>query len=187
MSATETAAFLLSIAYVWLNAKQNTWCWPVGGLSVALYAYVFYTSHIYADAALQIIYLVFSLYGWLNWKKLAKQPTETPIVSIIKKPLVLVRYLVAATIIGWGAYQVLTIVPTATMRQWDAQTFALSLTATYWSARKIIENWPLWIITNTIYVGVYLYRGLELTALLSVIMIVLSVYGWVKWRNLPTS
>jgi len=182
-SPVELSAFLLSVMYVWLNARQNIWCWPVGGASVLLYAYVFFDSRLYADALLQLIYLGFSIYGWVNWKKIQTTPDTTPVVTLYKKPVVIGRYLIATAILFWGAYQVLTTVAGATLRQWDALTFALSLTATYWSARKIIENWPLWIITNLLYVGIYLYRGLELTAFLSVIMIVLSGYGWVKWRG----
>lgn len=183
MNATEITAFLLSIAYVWLNARQNAWCWPIGGLSVALYGYLFFEGNLYADATLQIIYLGFSVYGWLNWKKLQQQPDTQPVISIINMPILLLLYLFATAILFGLTYVVLDKFAAATLREWDALTFSLSLLATYWSARKIIENWPLWIVTNAIYIGVYLYKDWQLTALLSLIMAVMAAWGWYKWRK----
>lgn len=186
-SPIELSAFVLSVAYVWLNARQNIWCWPVGGLSVALYGYVFFASNIYADAFLQLIYLGFSVYGWINWKKMQAMPNDVPVISIYKKPLVIGQYLLANVFLFTAVYLLLYTIDGAKLREWDALTFCLSLTATYLSTKKIIENWPLWIVTNLLYVSIYLFRGLEITALLSIIMIVLSIYGWIKWRALPPS
>jgi nicotinamide mononucleotide transporter len=41
----------------------------------------------------------------------------------------------------------------------------------------------LWILTNTMYVAIYLYKDLQLTAILSVLMTVLAAYGWWQWRR----
>ncbi len=43
---------------------------------------------------------------------------------------------------------------------WDAFTTALSFTATWMLARKILEHWILWIIVDAVSMGLYLYRGL---------------------------
>jgi nicotinamide mononucleotide transporter len=180
MAEAEWVAFLLSLVYVVLNARQNVWCWPVGAASVLVYAWVFYSSKLYADSGLQIIYLLFSLYGWLSWKNI-HNAQHKPIKRI---NLQMAFYSVAITGVLFGViYYILITYTDGTIPLWDSLAAALSLTATYLSARKYIINWPLWIFTNTMYVAIYLYKDLQLTAILSVLMAALAVYGWWQWKK----
>jgi nicotinamide mononucleotide transporter len=180
MAEAEWAAFLLSLVYVVLNARQNVWCWPVGAASVLVYAWVFYSSKLYADSGLQIIYLLFSFYGWLSWKKI-HNAQHKPIKRI---SLQTAFYSIAITGVLFGLiYYILHNYTDGTVPLWDSLAAALSLTATYLSARKYIINWPLWIFTNTIYVAIYLYKDLQLTAILSLLMAALAVYGWWQWKK----
>ena len=180
MAEAEWAAFLLSLVYVVLNARQNIWCWPVGAASVIVYAWVFYSSKLYADSGLQIIYLLFSLYGWLSWKSIHN--TEHKPIKRINLPTVL--YTLGITGVLFSIiYYVLVRFTDSTIPLWDSLAAALSLAATYLSARKYIVNWPLWIFTNSMYVGIYYYKDLKLTALLSILMALLAAWGWIEWRK----
>jgi nicotinamide mononucleotide transporter len=180
MAEAEWAAFLLSLVYVVLNARQNVWCWPVGAASVLVYAWVFYSSKLYADSGLQIIYLLFSLYGWLSWKKIHNAQHKQ--IKLIN--LQTAFYSVAITGVLFGViYYILLTYTDGTIPLWDSLAAALSLTATYLSARKYIINWPLWIFTNTMYVAIYLYKDLQLTAILSILMAALAAYGWWQWKK----
>jgi nicotinamide mononucleotide transporter len=49
--------------------------------------------------------------------------------------------------------------------------------------RKFIENWLVWLIVNVASVGVFVYKGLWLTALLYVVFAVLAVAGWMRWKR----
>ena len=64
---------------------------------------------------------------------------------------------------------------------WDAFTTAVSFTATWMLARKILENWILWIIVDAVSMGLYLYRGLYPTLLLFAIYTTMAVIGYMKW------
>ncbi len=65
----------------------------------------------------------------------------------------------------------------------DAGLTAISLIATWMTARKYLENWLLWIVANICYVGMYVYKGLYGTSVLYVLLIVLAVKGFVDWRR----
>ena len=63
----------------------------------------------------------------------------------------------------------------------DSSLTSISLIATWMTARKYLENWLLWIFANVVYVGMYAYKGLNGTAVLYVLLIVLAVKGYWDW------
>ena len=68
----------------------------------------------------------------------------------------------------------------------DSALTSFSLVAQFWMARKYVANWWLWIAVDIIYVGVYIYKDLDLTAGLYAAFIVLAVIGLRNWqRQLP--
>jgi nicotinamide mononucleotide transporter len=64
----------------------------------------------------------------------------------------------------------------------DSLTTWGAVVATYMVARKILENWVYWFVIDAVSVGLYLNRGLFLTALLFVGYLVLIVIGYRSWR-----
>ena len=65
----------------------------------------------------------------------------------------------------------------------DACTAVLSICAQYLLTKKILENWWLWVLTDAISVGLYLYKSLALTALLYSIFLAMCITGLVQWRR----
>ena len=50
-------------------------------------------------------------------------------------------------------------------------------------AKKLLENWWVWIAANLLYIGLYVYKQLYLVAGLQVVFIALSVMGYLRWRK----
>src|SRR6185436_4626012 len=67
LTPLEIAAVAFTLVNVWLAVKENIWCWPFGIVGVVLYAVVNYQAKFYANAGLQIVYLVLSIHGWYEW------------------------------------------------------------------------------------------------------------------------
>jgi nicotinamide mononucleotide transporter len=65
----------------------------------------------------------------------------------------------------------------------DAALASYSLVGSWWQARKHTANWWLWIAVNLVYIGEYVYKGLMLTAVLYLLLVVLAVMGLVDWSR----
>jgi nicotinamide mononucleotide transporter len=66
----------------------------------------------------------------------------------------------------------------------DAFPTAGSLVASVLLARKLIQNWLLWILVNTVSIALFACKDLTLTAVLYAILIVIAVAGYTQWRKL---
>ena len=71
----------------------------------------------------------------------------------------------------------------ASLPFWDAGTTAYSLVAQWMQTRKWLESWALWIAVDVVYVGMYLAKGLALTAFLYAVFIGLAVLGHREWSR----
>lgn len=180
MSLLELAAVLFSAAGVWLTGRRTVLCWPVMLVASVLYGAVFWRAHLYADTALQGVFAGLSGYGWWNWLRGVR---DAGTVQVLTPPRgVMVRGVVlsgaAGVLLGVGL-QRWTDDPNPLM---DALLSAFSILGQVWMARRYLACWLVWLGVDVLYTGLFLVRGLDLTAGLYAAFVVLAVYGWVQWR-----
>jgi nicotinamide mononucleotide transporter len=181
MNPYEAVGVAFGIASVYLLARQRIWGWPVGLVNVALFIVVFYDARLYADAALQVIYVGLCLYGWRTWAGAGAgdemlAPTRAPGRALAG---MLILGMVSSVAIGAAIGR-----NTDASLPWvDASTTSFSLIAQWMQTRKWIENWWLWIVVDAVYVGMYLIKALYLTAGLYLVFVMLAVMGLVEWRR----
>jgi nicotinamide mononucleotide transporter len=65
----------------------------------------------------------------------------------------------------------------------DAFTTVASLIAQWLMARKRLESWLFWISVDVIAIGIYWYKGLQLTSGLYAVFLVLATVGLFAWRR----
>jgi nicotinamide mononucleotide transporter PnuC len=184
MSGIEIAGVLVSALAVWLTARRHMTCWPVGLLSVALYAWIFRDAKLYSDMLLQGAFAIMQVYGWWRWchPDARAQVDDRVDVRVPTWRLLL---------LGLGAGAAGSVVLGLMMSVWtdaalpwmDAALSAFSLVAQYWTARRFIASWRLWVVLDLIYVGMFLFKGLYPTALLYAGFVVLALAGWRSWRR----
>jgi nicotinamide mononucleotide transporter len=177
----EYLAVVFLLAYVILATRQSPWCWPLGMIGVSLYFVISYRAQLYAEMPLQVIYFILSIYGWYAWKYGGKNHQSMAVSKIRTAQYVpLFLLTVAGTLITGFLLNRYTDTDVA---YWDAATTTLSILATWMQARKKLENWVLWIITDSVYVGLFLYKQYVFVSALNLIYIGFAVYGYFAWRK----
>jgi nicotinamide mononucleotide transporter len=175
----EVFGFVSGALCVWLVARQNAWNWPIGIANNVTFLVLFWSAGIYADSVLQVVYLGLGVYGWWAWV-LGGVAHSVLAVSRTTRAQWLVLGVVG--VLGTaGLTLLLDRVTDSTVPLPDAITTVLSLLATWGQARKKLESWWLWIAADVVYVPLYAYKGLWLTAVLYVGFLALCVFGLRSW------
>jgi nicotinamide mononucleotide transporter len=178
----EILGVVFSILYLYFSIRRNILLWPMGIISAMLYMVVFFQSKFYADMALNGYYLVISVYGWLLWRGDGSGIEESLKISRLgwKNGLVMLAVTSAVFLLIGTVLERFTDSP---VPWWDAFTTALSFTATWMLARKILEHWILWIVIDSVSMGLYIYRGLYPTMVLFGIYTLMAATGFISWRK----
>lgn len=200
MNLLELFSALLSLWCVWLAAKNNILNWPIAMLGSMGYVWVFASVKLYSDAMLNVIFLVFQLYGWVTWYNIQKQNDNAskPLAVITLSPKMAVVLLAIAVLLyypwiffisQWLPQQQLHIFEitlqfkSPMLPYLDAVMMFVSLIALYLQSKRIITHWYLWILVDLVYVPIYLRSETYYTAVLYAIYIPLAISGLSMWRK----
>ena len=176
----EAISFVTGAVCVWLTVRGSAWNFPIGMVNVAAFAVVFTGTRLYADAGLQAVFFVLGGIGWYLWLFGGAGRTT---LRITRAPARRARHVGLAVVAMWLGLWALLRETGDAAPLWDALTAALSLGAQWLLDRKHLENWLLWIAVDVIYVPLYLYKGLYLTAALYAVFLGMATVGWLRWRR----
>lgn len=182
MSALELMAVAVSVLGIWLTARRIMLCWPVNLLACALYFKLFLDVKLYADMALQALFGLAIAYGWAAWWRGGRADDGAVAVAPLSRAGLLGGLgagAAGALAIGWFTSHFTD----AALPWMDATLSAFSLVAQVWAGRRHAENWLLWIVVDVVYVGMFAFKALWLTAGLYAALVVLAVVGWRAWRG----
>ena len=181
MKTLEFLAALTGAVSVWLSVRQNIWSWPLAIVNVSLTGIVLYGAKLYANAGLQIVYAVLSIYGWYQWLYGGANRTE---LKVSRTPPRLAAALLVIAVAGAVAIGALLRTGTDASLPWlDAALSSTSLIAQWMMTRKLFENWAIWFAVDLIYVPMFLYTGQYWLAALYAVFLVLATRGWIEWRR----
>jgi nicotinamide mononucleotide transporter len=182
----EVWAFVLALGCVAFNVLEIHWGWPLAIASSLLYAWLFYTSKLYGEGGLQVFFAATSVWGWWQWLFGRRSSTQGAATRLRIAMLTARQRLAAAAgwLLAWPATGLMLSHATDTDVPFlDAFPTVGSVIGQVLLGRKLIENWPVWLVVNLASVGVFIYKGLLLTAVLYVVFAVLSVVGWLRWAR----
>lgn len=177
---TEIFGFVTGLLCVYLVARANVWNFPIGILNAAFFMILFLHVNLYADGYLQIMYLVLNAAGWYIWLKRGPNSDKRPVMSSWKYAVLLVPFVAIFTYF-FAPYLASHDDPYPTL---DALTTGLSVAAQILLSLKYIQNWVFWIVADLFYIPLYFAKDLNLTAIVYVAFLGLSIFGWFAWHRM---
>jgi nicotinamide mononucleotide transporter len=181
MNRFEIVAAVFGVVSVFLSVRQNIWSWPTAIVNVGMYIVVFYRSKLYSDTGLQVVYVILNFYGWYQWLYGGKNRTELPVTRTSGRLWGILVVIGALSTMALGTF--VSRNTDAALPYMDALTTSTSLVAQWMMTKKLLENWIIWVAVDIVYIGMYIYKDLHVTALLYAVFLALSVMGYIQWKR----
>ena len=179
----EWCGVVTGILCVWLAAKNNIYSWPIAIVSVLIYIVIFYESKLYADMGLQFYFFLMNIYGWYFWiKNKSGGDATAPVLWITKQEIILSLLGIVVFTAALGTF--LHRQTDAAFPFIDSFCTACSLIAQVFLARKVLQNWLIWIFVDLIYVGVYISKDLYATAIMYALYVFIAGRGYLDWKKI---
>ena len=177
MIITETLAVLFTLISVYLTIKSNILCWLFGIIGIILYLFIFFKSNLYMQSALQIIFLIQSIFGWYYWDL-----NKEEIYKFISGRALVIDIIVSIILISISTFFISknnkNVDPQPLL---DSITTVLSILATWYMARKVIYHWIIWIIVDIFSIILFLSQHLYYSVGLYILLMFMCVNGMISW------
>ncbi|MEK0422570.1 MAG: hypothetical protein RLZ95_480 [Bacteroidota bacterium] len=182
----EAVAVIAGIVSVWYSRKENILVFPTGLVNTTLYIYLSYKGHLLGEASVNLYYTIMSIYGWYLWtrkkedKTLALQITN----SNIREWLQQLGFFATFYIVIYAALSFAKTAFAPEAIPWaDAFASATAYTGMWLMAKKKVESWIWWILTNIASIPLYFIKGYAFTSVQFLILLILAIAGWMSWKE----
>jgi nicotinamide mononucleotide transporter len=183
----EAIAVISGIVSVWYSRKENILVFPTGLLNTTIYIYLSLKGNLLGEASVNLYYTIMSLYGWFLWTRKNKTNHEfilqitnsntkeriqqflffAGVYAIIYFALVYLKQSFAPEAIPWA----------------DALASASAYTAMWLMAKKKVESWFWWVVTNIASIPLYFIKGYTFTSVQFIVLLILAIAGWIEWSR----
>lgn len=193
-SYLEWSAVLTTALCIFLAGRNNVHTWWTGIVACVLYGALFFEAKLYADVTLQLFFIGTGMIGWWNWSLSKKfqmfkggqniplAPEPLPITRAARNSMV--WYIGIALIVAAGYGLVLHTFTDAYAPWIDSTVLTMSIVAQLLLMRRQVQNWPVWVLVNTLSVPLYFNRELYLSAAMYSVFWVNAIVSWRHWLNL---
>jgi nicotinamide mononucleotide transporter len=181
----EFIAVLAGIGSVWYSKKENILVYPVGLVNTIIYIYISLKGHLFGEASVNLYYTIMSMYGWYLWTR-TKEDHHTPVLQITnsntKEWVGQVGFFTAFYLVIYFPLSYLKTAFAPEAIPWaDSLASASAYTGMWLMAKKKVESWFWWIVTNTASIPLYFVKGYAFTSVQYIVLLVLAVFGWISW------
>lgn len=179
MITLEWVAAAFGVASIALLIFRSVWNYPFAIAMVALYIFVFWEERLYAEAGLQVFFVLANIYGWCLWVKVGGEDNRVPVrwLDWRSRGVWAMVTLALSLNLGW----MMNRFTDAVMPYADSAITGASVAAQVLLAFRRIENWVLWVLIDIASILVYINRGLYPTAGLYGGLLVMSLIGLREW------
>ena len=182
----EIIAIVFGIISVWFSKKENIWVFPSGLINTSFYVYLSLKGDLYGEAAVNFYYTIMSLYGWYNW--LRRNNKNERVIRITNSSRAegayeIVFFVSLYIIIFYCLIYIKDAFAPGAIPWADALASASAFTGMWLMARKKVNSWFWWIITNIASIPLYYVKGYEKTSIYYLILLILAILGLIEWRK----
>ncbi len=182
----EAIAVLAGIVSVWYSRKENILVFPTGLINTTLYIYLSFKGHLFGEASVNFYYTIMSIYGWYLWTR-RKEDQQTYVLQITtstKKEWIqqLAFFVAFYLVIYFTLIYLKTAFAPEAMPWADAFASATAYTGMWLMAKKKVESWIWWILTNIASIPLYFVKGYAFTSVQFLVLLVLAIAGWYSWK-----
>lgn len=183
----EGVAVIMGIVSVWYSRKENILVYPTGLINTTLYIYLSYKGHLLGEASVNLYYTIMSIYGWYLWTR-KKEDHHTLVLHITKSNFKeWMQQLLFFASFYMGIFLSLSFAKTAFAPEaipWaDAFASATAYTGMWLMAKKKVESWIWWILTNLASIPLYFIKGYAFTSVQFLVLLILAIAGWKSWHQ----
>ncbi len=183
----EAIAVIAGIVSVWYSRKENVLVFPTGLVNTTLFIYLSYRGHLFGEASVNLYYTIMSIYGWYLWTR-KKEDNQTLVLKITnsskKEWLQQIAFFATFYLV---IYFTLVFLKTAFAPEaipWaDAFASATAYTGMWLMAKKKVESWIWWILTNIASIPLYFIKGYAFTSVQFLVLLILAIAGWYSWKQ----
>ena len=180
----ELVANFFTIVCIVLAGRNSVHTWWTGIVGAILYGVMFFNVQLYADATLQIFFIVTGLIGWtawapdINYNSKEYLPINYAPFNTVK--LYAIVALIVAAVYGWILHSL-----TDAYAPWvDSLVLTFSVVAQLLLMSRSIQTWYVWLIVNTLSVPLFWSRELYLTSIMYGFFWCNAVYSLLYWKRL---
>ncbi len=195
----EIIAMFVGIYYVYLEIRKTRLLWYVCILTSILNIFVYWHNNYLSMTLIQVYYIVMAFYGIHAFKEIKEEAIEeygaerNPTgqkVAIrrfdwktggVTLAIAVAAFFVLAPMLKMYATTHGTLL-FPSQPYWDAFIAVGSMVGTFFLSKSYMCQWYVWIILDSITVGVFIYSGMYWMALMYVVYIVLAIIGIRNWR-----
>ena len=128
-----------------------------------------------------------SFYGWYLWTR-KKEDHETNILQITKSGrlewLQQIGFFVSFYVVIYLSLSYLKTAFAPEAIPWaDALASASAYTGMWLMAKKKVESWFWWIVTNIASIPLYFIKGYAFTSVQYIVLLILAILGWISWHQ----
>lgn len=177
----EFIAVVFGIASVMFSRLENIWVYPTGIVNTTLYIYLSVVAGLYAEAGVNAYYTVMSIIGWYWWAEKKDNGGSLRITPSDGREW---RIALLFFAVCWAVlYKVLHSFTDSTVPLADSFASAAAYTGMWLMARKKVENWLWWILTNLASIPLYFVKGFVFTSFQYLVFLILAILGYIEWRK----
>ena len=182
----EIIAVITGMLSIWYSYRINILVYPIGMISLALYVFIFIKNGLYANAVINFLYFVISIFGWWNW---LRQRTTDNRQQTTDKVELKVSYLskkenaITITILVTLIFFINLFTTNDILIRLDYYTSAAGLIAMVLTSFKKVENWFFYLVADIVLIPLCIYNGLYLTSIQYVAYTILAIMGYINWNK----